>query len=471
MKRTLYELPTKALFEKIGAGNHKPGSGSAAALKGILSCKLILTVIQLTLEPKRKAKYDHTYSKCKDIQFQITGRIEPELEKLFQEDSEQFDRAIKKRKERDNAQIQSEKNRLDRESLKELRVSTELPIEIANLSLELAKFALYLIDNCFKSARGDSSVAFSSALASISGCISIINLNLQSFPKNNWTQKIKKRRKKLKEEFIRLTEENNQRIDSLEEEADRKNELNAEVLQLKKRHYGQDNISDSELEKLARDVQLLLWNYKDIVWRGNPPSNIIGLIKPKKVIRLLKYAYKEVDTLGVTEFNEEIGGLINNYREEIIISKMYTPEERSFTSAHELGHAFLHDKIELHRDKPLNNHGSKQRRKKTEIEADKFAAFFLMPEKQVKQIFFQLFGLNKFIINEQTVFALTNSNIRNFRNEVKTKRDLSRKIAKSNFFNFKPFMPLNKIFNVSIEAMAIRLEELNIVEWRTADNM
>jgi formiminotetrahydrofolate cyclodeaminase len=39
------------------AGNHKPGSGSAAAFQGMVSKKLISTVISLTAEEKRRHIY------------------------------------------------------------------------------------------------------------------------------------------------------------------------------------------------------------------------------------------------------------------------------------------------------------------------------------------------------------------------------------------------------------------------------
>jgi len=45
----LIELSTEELLKKFGSGKHKPGSGSAAAFQGMLSAKLIHTVIDLTL--------------------------------------------------------------------------------------------------------------------------------------------------------------------------------------------------------------------------------------------------------------------------------------------------------------------------------------------------------------------------------------------------------------------------------------
>lgn len=465
MTKPLFKLPTDVLMEKIGAGNHKPGSGSAAALNGILACKLILTVIHLTLEPKRKSKYLNTYGECNRIKSEIKDRIAPKLELLFQQDSDQFDKAINKRKDRDAEKNQKIKNLKDSEALVELKKSTELPLEIADLGVELANFSLYLFDNCFRSARGDSCVALTNGLSSITGCISIISLNLQSFPKNIWTERIKRKRKALRNEYDRLTKENYDRMDILEAEAERKNELHSEILKLKSRLSGKNKLRYIELESLAKDIQNVLWKFRDLIWKKKVPTHPIGVLNPAKVIKLLKYAYTEVDTLGVTELNDEIGGIIDNQNDTILISKMYPSEVKNFTSAHEMAHALLHDDLVLHRDKPLNRPNTSQTRPTKEKEADKLASYFLMPEKLVRQIFKQLFLTNNLIISDQTSFALANCSPYELRKQIKSKRAFSRLIAKSTFYNLTPFTPIHKIFNVSIEAMAIRLEELNLIEY------
>jgi hypothetical protein len=48
MSQDLITLPTDELLTKFGAGMHNPGSGSAAALLGLVSCKLVQTVISLS---------------------------------------------------------------------------------------------------------------------------------------------------------------------------------------------------------------------------------------------------------------------------------------------------------------------------------------------------------------------------------------------------------------------------------------
>lgn len=457
----LLDLPTNELLDKIGAGNHKPGSGSAAALNSILSCKLILTVTELTLD---KDRYKATHSECKLIQKDIRETIGPELEYLFQEDSEQFDRTINKRTERNSTANQKLKNSLDKEALKELVESTELPIRIAKLSLKLANYSLYIFDNCFKSARGDSGVALNSSLASITGCLSIVSLNLSSFPKNTWTEKIKRERNEIRKTFAQLTQENFNRMDILEEEAERKNELYAEINSIKSRLKGQLFLSNHNLEKLATDLQNTLWKFKDLIWKTNEPTNPLGVLRPEKVIKLLKYAYKEVVSMGVEGVGiNEIAGQIDNSTDTITISKMYPKEVKNFTAAHEMAHALLHNDLVLHRDIPIDRPIESHNRPIKEKQADKLAAYFLLPEKLVREIFKYIFKIDYIEVNEQSAYAIANCSLSELKKRIRNRRHLSRHIAKSSFFNMTPHNPIHSIFNVSVEAMAIRLEELDLV--------
>jgi formiminotetrahydrofolate cyclodeaminase/Zn-dependent peptidase ImmA (M78 family) len=461
----LLELPAKELLDKIGAGSHKPGSGSAAALNGILSCKLLLTVIELTLDPKRSKRYAHCSEEFEQIKSQIKERISPRLEELFKEDAIQFDKAIQKRIERDKAPNQQQKNRIQEVALKELKKSTELPIEIANLCIELAHYATVVFDKGFKSARGDAGVALGSSLSGLTGCLAIISLNLQSFPKNEWTEEIKIKRDDLRKQCERLNFENVRLLHVLNAEADVKNEFLAEFIEIRKMFLGKKGLKNADIEKIARRIQNALWNYKDVIWPENSPKGLMSILKPEKVIDLLRYAYHKVDTLGVNESNEEIAGIINNKDFTIKISTKYASEVVNFTTAHELGHLLFHSEIELHRDIPLDGSESLKGRSTVEREADKFAAYFLMPKKPVTQAFHELFQTEQFQIDEMTSHKLANCSPSALRKKVKNQRDLSRLIAKCEFYNFKAFNSMAKIFNVSIEAMAIRLEELNLIRF------
>ena len=154
--------------------------------------------------------------------------------------------------------------------------------------------------------------------------------------------------------------------------------------------------------------------------------------------------------------------MIDKDRQWIGISPNFPNEVKRFTMAHELGHAILHKQTVQHRDRPFD--GSFIISKDAfEKQADKFAAYFLMPGKQVSKVFQFIFGVPKLYINESTVLALGVGNIHAFRAKCKDRRGFANVIAQTELYGGKPFNSLTKIFGVSAGAMAIRLIELDLV--------
>ena len=76
-----------------------------------------------------------------------------------------------------------------------------------------------------------------------------------------------------------------------------------------------------------------------------------------------------------------------------------------FTAAHELGHALLHNIDMAHRDRGLDG-SSIPSRAPIEVEADKFAAYFLMPKQFVTDAFEVRFGEIPFAITTDTSHRL-----------------------------------------------------------------
>jgi formiminotetrahydrofolate cyclodeaminase len=183
MKQALISLPTSQLLTKFGSGGHKPGSGSAAALLGLIGCKLIQTVVSLS---SGREQYKGVEAQLTLANQDILDGIEPILMAAVQEDSEQFDKVIGSRRLRDLATEKVERRHLSELALAELRAATEIPLRIAEACLKVAEKGLVVFDLGFKAARGDSGVAISSALAGAAGSLSIIYLNLTSFKGGEW---------------------------------------------------------------------------------------------------------------------------------------------------------------------------------------------------------------------------------------------------------------------------------------------
>ncbi len=463
----LIKLPTETLLGKFGLGNHVPGSGSATALQGLLSAQLISTVINLTSSEKHRNKYQSVLPRLNKITSEIDGRIYPRLEELFQQDSEQFDSAIKLRMARDKENGFRKSKELDQESQVALKLATETLVEVANLCVELGDFATFIFNNGFRSARGDSSVALNGAIAAVAGCLSIINLNFLTIDDTTWVEEIKFITSEIKLHHGRLLVVANDSLTTLEREVERDLSLRNEVTTLYDSALESKNLSNVDIENIAKNLQNILWKYRDIIWKKNKPEGPREILRPNFALeKLLDYKIVRRESLGMYNIygeSVEVAGIIDNKNKAIGISEKFSPEVQNFTLAHELGHALLHRETGLHRDRAMDGSGVAPR-ESIELQADKFATYFLMPEKQVKKLFQEMFYMDKFSINEDNVFALTGGSVNLFRSKLKSPRDLSRMISSAESFYGAPFKSIAKVFNVSVEAMAIRLEELGLVE-------
>lgn len=189
-QQALIELPTSVLLDKFGAGSHKPGSGSAAALMGLLSAKLVVTVASLSVQ---RLGYRKDHAKIQFAIDSIEQQLEPRLKNLFEHDAVVFDKVIKSRMARDNITDEKEKRRLAHMALENLKEATDIPFDICGICFQLIDYGIAMFDMGFKAARGDTGAAISAAVAGAMACIFVINLNLQSFRGSEWAKERRKR--------------------------------------------------------------------------------------------------------------------------------------------------------------------------------------------------------------------------------------------------------------------------------------
>jgi Zn-dependent peptidase ImmA (M78 family) len=216
-----------------------------------------------------------------------------------------------------------------------------------------------------------------------------------------------------------------------------------------------------DIEQLAASIQRRLWKEQSDLG----PTSPIDVLDPVKAAELLGFRMNYYDSLGVYIDRFEkvaVAGILDRDAGEIRISREFPVPAQRFTAAHEVGHLVLHPQISvLHRDRAID--GSRVARDHVEFEADKFAAYFLLPEKLVRREFEGRFLTQEFELNEDTSFALGKFKPRTGMNPG---RALSRTLATAIQFNGKFFRSLSENFNVTPETVAIRLEELNLVTLR-----
>ncbi len=284
------------------------------------------------------------------------------------------------------------------------------------------------------------------------------------------SDKITKSRRLLEDPYAYLDESGN--FDALSNYSDIQVDVFSDIPQEILQKYSSREInaqkkgrySHIEIEQQARSLQMRMWKDRSQIWPVATPSNPINILDPIVALKLIGYDYDLEETLGQFYSDGkliEVAGTIDNISKQVHISRQFPHNIRAFTAAHELGHALLHETSGLHRDRPLD--GATISRNNVELEADKFATFFLMPRKLVQTSFARLFLTERFTLNEERAFALGFGDYEALNNKCKTLRQLARMLASAEQYNGLHFISLENQFRVSTEAMAIRLEELNLL--------
>jgi Zn-dependent peptidase ImmA (M78 family) len=220
------------------------------------------------------------------------------------------------------------------------------------------------------------------------------------------------------------------------------------------------------IENKARFLQLELWNRRHEIWGPLAPNEPLQVLQPGVAFKLKGYVIESAQSLEETTLTGEriqIAGLLDQNRKTVQISSRFSKEEQSYTAAHELGHIVLkHHGDTIHRDRPFGDI-ERSPRSVQEREADWFAATFLMPARQVLPKFAQSFLADRFVLDDDTAFALCTKPLDVVLTRLRSVRDLSLMLASAITYGGRPIAPLYRIFGVSRTAMAIRLEQLRLV--------
>lgn len=228
--------------------------------------------------------------------------------------------------------------------------------------------------------------------------------------------------------------------------------------------------SKNEIETIVRRLQMEIWRNRKDIWSQVENVDPMNVLEPAIALKCLGYKVCLEETLGqYSERGEhfEVAGSHDSANRVVNVSRRFQPAVRNFTTAHELAHAVLHVQSGLHRDRPLDGTPGAGSRTAQESEADAFAAYFLMPAKQVRIEFRRRFLTECFSLDDATAFALGADNLSAAQERCGTFRNLARELARAELYNGVHFESLAKHFRVSVEPMAIRLEELNLIKLLT----
>jgi Zn-dependent peptidase ImmA (M78 family) len=198
------------------------------------------------------------------------------------------------------------------------------------------------------------------------------------------------------------------------------------------------------------------------LWPNTQPRRL-HMCDPEAACRLLGLRYLPDSHLG-SYGGTATAGMLDRRNMAVLLasSTRYGFEAQRFTAAHEVGHYLLHPGEILFRDRSLSDHGKGVQ--PIEREADYFAACFLMPPKLLRQAFQAMFQVRPPLTNTSAVcYNLSAANVAYLESLPPRSMDFALAVARTPGFNGQRFVPLNRLFNVSASAMALRLLELELV--------
>jgi formiminotetrahydrofolate cyclodeaminase len=443
-----------------------PGSGSAAALIGLLAAQLAYTVARISLNRQACSKH---HDEVAVLSSRLETVLIPTLTELVQRDAEAFDLVHQARLARDREQDPVKKKLLIATWLDLQKVATAIPFKIAEACVEVIDLAGKLFQIGFKPVRGDTGVALSAAISAVLSAVYIINLNLIPFEGNYWALQRRKacdalRRTAMDKYKVAVSFADalrNEDIDAVEED-----ELAHAIENLMART--KPNYTDSEIDERASELRAIVWKNRSALWPQIPSqADPVQFLDPDGAFRLLGYDFELSESLGLIRTASgtfEVAGLLDALPGSVRVSRQMKPDVRLFTAAHELGHIILHPQLlEAHRDRPLD--GSVISRTPIEREADRFASAYLMPAKLVRDRFAANFGTQLFSLSDGTAFALLGTGLDKARARLKSERVLAKALATAARYNGRQIVPMASQFKVSPTAMAIRLEELGLLSF------
>jgi len=168
-----------------------------------------------------------------------------------------------------------------------------------------------------------------------------------------------------------------------------------------------EEFTEREIENIARRLQNTLWTEREDIWEE--PKSPVDILDPSVGLEAIGYVCEQVSSLGqftVGDDQFEVAAVIDDTTQHVEVSGENRRDTLRFTTAHELGHALMHESDGLHRDRPLGEVSSNPNRDRREWEADKFASYFLMPEKQVRPEFARRFDSDQLYLDDNTAFGL-----------------------------------------------------------------
>ncbi len=229
-------------------------------------------------------------------------------------------------------------------------------------------------------------------------------------------------------------------------------------------------MNSSQIEEEARRLQIEIYRSAELL-HPNYSGDPLELCEPRLLAKVLGAHYYEQSGLSEQPFpyqgrRMQTAGLIERQSNRIVIEPNFGMEVSRFTGAHECGHWTLHRQLNrMHRDLPLDGSPLNYARPPMEREADYFAAAFLMPRKLVIEQFKMRFGTERLTFNNTVAHLLCPEQPDKLLHAGEKSLEKEKALASCRITRRAHYLSLSQAFRVSITAMAIRIRELNLIQW------
>jgi hypothetical protein len=222
-----------------------------------------------------------------------------------------------------------------------------------------------------------------------------------------------------------------------------------------------DRRRKKEIDERVRQLQLTILQSQEELSPGSGIENPIRLLKAPVWSHFLAVEYSEVaglekfwrggiyyQTLGIADPEERV----------IAVEYGQPPETRRFTAAHELAHLELHNVCGLHRDRAIFAPGDRNSPSTPrEVEANYFAAAFLVPRKLLRRECERRFGNLPLVLTDETAYWLTQNNSNLIFNSEDRVKAFAFCAASATSFDGRHFKSLSEFFEVSCSVVAYAL--------------
>ena len=445
---------------------HVPGAGSLVAFNALVASSPLLKIISNNIRKRSLSKHHQFLQEKKDL---IEKEIIPRLMELYDEDIIVFDAYFNLRKDAKIEKDPIKKASIEEKVDKAMEPCIDVPLEIFQLSHDLFNISAKLFAFGFFGVASETYMALANCKTAMEGCIFIGEHNLCYMEKTDWSLRVAKRLENLRSLSGEIREQMI-RYENIPLSVRQWNWYGKDAFVEKYCYsYREKNLNTRQIEKLTIDMLIDINNDKKGFWRTNTPVYYLDMIKPKKLLEVFGYEYIESSSLGRFDQNGqwiEIAGITDHEQKIVKVSTSYSPESRYFTLCHELGHVIMHNERRMYRDGPLDGKFNRPGQDWIEYQANTFAKFFSMPGELVIELFESYFGTRKWELNSDTLFMLNKGNAQEFLKKYPYKRSVSLLLAGLTVYNQQEFPSLAQVFGVSKTAMAIRLEELGLIDFR-----